>query len=62
MAEDRVLRTTIFRVGDLVNQQKLLDAYKKIAAEPTKVCSCNTCYLPLPPPPLLPLFWTVFPG
>jgi hypothetical protein len=34
----RVLRTTMFRIADPANQQKLIQAYNKLAAEQKKVC------------------------
>lgn len=37
-AATRVLRTTMFRIPDAANQQKLIQAYSKLAAEQKKVC------------------------
>ena len=34
----RVLRTTMFRIAEPANQQKLVEAYNKLATEQKKVC------------------------
>jgi len=36
----RVLRTTMFRIADPASQQKLVQAYGKLAADQKKVCVC----------------------
>lgn len=38
MTAARVLRTTMFRIADPEHQQRLIQAYNKLAAEQKKVC------------------------